>query len=93
MTESVPSQSAGLDAPSPAAVADDLPVIRRRSRAMFHPREEDSSDIGVVVSRSILTARNAKEPETSRKRKIAGNLPAWEPMPPGELVVHRRGSR
>jgi hypothetical protein len=27
---------------------------------------------------------------TDRKRAIVGNLPAWEPLPPGEIQVRRR---
>jgi hypothetical protein len=81
------------DAPTTgtAATEDVLPVIRRRSRTMFVAREEEPADLGIIVSRGILTARATRKPETSRKRKIAGNLPAWEPLPPGELVVRRPG--
>jgi hypothetical protein len=76
----------------PSQDVDELPVIRRRSRAMFAARPQDPKDIDVVVSRGILSARSAKKPGTSRHRKIAGNLPAWEPLPPGELVVRRTSS-
>lgn len=71
---------------------DDLPVIRRRSRTIFAARSADPKDADVVVSRGILSARSAKKPETSRHRKVAGNLPAWEPLPPGEIVVRRSSS-
>jgi hypothetical protein len=30
---------------------------------------------------------------TSRVRKIAEGLPDWEPLPPGETLVRRPGSR
>lgn len=73
--------------------AQDLPVIRRRTRTMFVPRPEDPNDVELIVSRGILNARQNKKPETSRKRLIAGNLPGWEPMPPGESVVNRPGAR
>ena len=28
-------------------------------------------------------------PATSRTRRVVENLPDWEPLPPGEIVVHR----
>jgi hypothetical protein len=27
---------------------------------------------------------------TTRARRYAESLPAWEPLPPGEIIVHRR---
>lgn len=31
-------------------------------------------------------------PATGRMRRIAQDLPDWEPLPPGELLVRRRGA-
>ena len=43
-----------------------------------------------VISRQVLRPRaGGTRPETSRERKIAGDLPQWEPLPPGELFVRR----
>lgn len=43
-----------------------------------------------VISRQVLHPRaSGTRPETSRERKIAGDLPQWEPLPPGELFVRR----
>lgn len=86
----------GHDEPQPAtddAGSQDLPQIRRRTRTMFVPRAEDPNDVELIVSRGILNARQSKKPETSRKRLIAGNLPGWEPMPPGESLVNRPAAR
>jgi hypothetical protein len=50
------------------------------------------SEKGHLVSRDVGLGRGlSKQPELSRNRKIAGNLPGWEPLPPGEVrVVSRR---
>lgn len=80
--------------PATAAVEDDsLPVIRRRSRKMFVPAAPPSSDLDVIVARGILSSRQSARPTTSRHRKIAGNLPDWEPLPPGEVFVSRPGAK
>lgn len=42
-----------------------------------------------MISRQVLAPRTTRRPETSRERKIAGDLPQWEPLPPGELFVRR----
>jgi len=68
--------------------ARDGVVINRRgvSTERFLPKDAAET---TVVARNVLRPREGKRPETSRERKIAGDLPAWEPMPPGELVVNR----
>jgi len=30
-----------------------------------------------------------QQPATSRIRRIVTSLPGWEPLPPGEILVHR----
>ena len=63
-------------------------VIRRgHSAARLLPAQPVAET--TLVSRNVLHARATKKPETSRERKIAGDLPDWEPLPPGELHVHR----
>ncbi|MFI9239198.1 hypothetical protein [Streptomyces cinnamoneus] len=34
----------------------------------------------------------AAEQVTSRLRRLVADLPDWEPLPPGEIVVRRPGS-
>jgi hypothetical protein len=66
------------------------PIVLRRARpAVFIAPQPDE---GHVVSRDVGLSRGlSKQPELSRNRKIAGNLPAWDPLPPGEIhVVSRR---
>lgn len=67
-------------------------VVRRpRSSGKFAPRAHVSEDDGMTVGRSLLgPSRPTAPPQTSRNRVIAGDLPDWEPLPPGELVVRRR---
>lgn len=72
--------------------AEPTVVVRRpRSTGKFLPRVPQASDSSdVVIGRSLMTARNHDlKPQTSRERRIAGELPAWEPLPPGELFVKR----
>lgn len=81
----------------PAAPAPDgsVAIVRRpRSAGAFMPWEPPKeSREEVVISRGQLLSRDRnKRPETSRDRIIAGDLPDWEPTPPGEIVV-RRGTR
>ncbi|MBS1696410.1 MAG: hypothetical protein JST91_29845 [Actinobacteria bacterium] len=65
------------------------PIVLRRARpAVFiAPQPEE----GTLVSRDIGLGRSLpKQPELSRNRKIAGNLPSWDPLPPGEIRVTPR---
>lgn len=69
---------------------EDQPVVVRRGRASQRMRPRPPlEDTGVVVSRNVLAARATGKPQTSRERLMAGDLPAWEPLPPGELTVRR----
>ena len=69
----------------------ELTVRRPRAAARLLPRES-APDPGVVVSRNVLRSNaTAAAPTTDRERRIAGELPAWEPLPPGELFVRRPG--
>jgi hypothetical protein len=74
--------------PADSGVPDSTVVIRRgQSATRLLPMQSVAET--TVVSRNVLHARVTKKPETSRARKIAGDLPDWEPLPPGELLVHR----
>ncbi len=74
--------------PAPTSVVVQRGLARSRMLARTPPPTGD----GVVVSRNVLGTRNGTKPQTGRERKIAGELPEWEPLPPGELVVRRPGS-
>lgn len=50
------------------------------------PKDEEQQ---VIIGRSLLTSQRDRKPQTSRERQIAGALPDWEPLPPGELLVRR----
>ncbi|WP_006245063.1 hypothetical protein [Mycolicibacterium tusciae] len=65
------------------------PIVLRRARpAVFAAPEPEK---GEVIARSFgLGSGLSKQPELSRNRKIAGNLPAWDPLPPGEIRVAPR---
>ena len=68
----------------------DAPGVRRgRTTGRFHSRVVPESE-GVIVGRDLLKSqRGDRKPQTSRERAIAGDLPGWQPMPPGELHVRR----
>ncbi len=67
------------------------PIMIRRARPnVFVPPQPQ--DQGQVISRDVGLQRKVTKPAISRNRKIAGNLPAWDPLPPGEIhVIHRSG--
>lgn len=78
--------------------ADDEPVIIRRTRKspfIAASEEEVSQRAGVTVSRNwslaLRSSAAKKDSGMTRNRKIAGDLPQWSPLPPGELHVDRTG--
>lgn len=74
------------------SATDDTVVVRRpHSAGKFVPRSTPPVEgDGVIIGRSLMTSRNRDvKPQTSRERQIAGDLPDWEPLPPGELFVKR----
>ncbi|MDO4685695.1 MAG: hypothetical protein Q4A92_04040 [Corynebacterium sp.] len=91
--ESAPETSAPqATVPAPTPPTPDVPVIRRerkRPRFVERPKENDQ-----IISRSDLLAnkRNGGKPAFSRQRNIAGDLPRWNPEPPGEIVIQRVGA-
>jgi hypothetical protein len=66
-------------------------IVRRGGRAAqrLTPRPPAVAAEGVIVGRGLLERRSDRKPQTARQRKVAGELPEWEPLPPGELVVRR----
>ena len=69
-------------------------IVRRRPRRTpsFSPAP---SGQGTVVDRKDLLVRTRDTtgaPKLSSDRPIAGNLPAWSPLPPNETIVRRRPS-
>ncbi|MHA0285944.1 hypothetical protein ACXYX3_05765 [Mycobacterium sp. C3-094] len=67
------------------------PIMLRRARPSVFIAPEPV-DEGQVLAREFSLRRNTDKPkELTRNRKIAGNLPDWDPTPPGEIkVVPRR---
>ncbi|WLP92150.1 hypothetical protein [Gordonia sp. NB41Y] len=67
------------------------PVVRRPGRRFLPPAPPEQQSTPVVSRDFTRTRRstNADAQKLSRKRKIAGDLPAWDPMPPGETLVSR----
>lgn len=79
-------------ATAPIRLDDDVLIRRTRRSPLLPPRETVGDDEDVVISRSWATAtRNRNAPnQVGKSRKIAGDLPAWEPLPPGESIVSRK---
>ncbi len=68
-------------------------VVRRTRLAPFVPPQPQKGTVSpAIVARDALrrSPRPAGE-RLSRNRVIAGDLPYWSPMPPGEIpVISRR---
>lgn len=70
------------------------PLLRRPSTrsAKFQPRPVPTPSSDVVLDRSVLRPSVADtKPQTQRRREMVGDLPDWQPMPPGELPLRRPG--
>ena len=68
------------------------PLLRRPSTrsAKFRPRPAPSSTAEVVLDRNVLRASVADtKPQTQRRHEMVGDLPDWQPLPPGELSLRR----
>lgn len=92
-TEAIPTSPATERIPTASAAQaytpEPPPIVLRRARpAVFvAPAPQEN----VVVSRDLSMNRGpSKQPALSRNRKIAGNLPAWDPAPPGEIRMAPR---
>lgn len=62
---------------------------------MPQPWSRASTPVDEPAAGMSLWARPAppaQERVTARARKMVENLPAWEPLPPGEILVRRRAS-
>ncbi len=79
----------GQEAPEGVFVLTRKPVATR-----FVPSETPIEEL-TPISRSILPMREkGQKSALSRERNIAGGLPEWSPIPPGEvLTVKRAGSK
>lgn len=67
-------------------------VVRRPTASRFVPRGNTPPPEAPLVQRNVLwPSRGKGRAVTGRERLIAGDLPEWEPLPPGELFV-KRGS-
>jgi hypothetical protein len=78
--------------PVPAEAPPTVVIRRDRAGSRFLPRQAPVPEGGVIVGRNVLASRVTTKPQTSRERKVAGELPEWEPLPPGELLVRRPGA-
>ncbi|HMR47862.1 MAG TPA: hypothetical protein PKA68_01245 [Arachnia sp.] len=76
-------------APPASASPQAAPPIQRPGAGRFLPKAEAPRDSGIVVQRNVLQPSRGDKKLTSRQRRIAGNLPDWEPLPPNELLVRR----
>jgi hypothetical protein len=77
-------------ASDPSANDAESPFIVRRSRSAGRLHLRPATTDTTIVGRDLLKARRPdQKPQTERQRKIAGDLPDWQPLPPGELPVRR----
>lgn len=80
-------------APAAPPAPDDGFVVRRTRTSPFLPPPVQE-DAAPVISRAWAQSQSARPAASklSKQRKMAGGLPDWEPLPPGEVLV-KRGSR
>ncbi|MBX3100669.1 MAG: hypothetical protein KF761_13955 [Salinibacterium sp.] len=96
--DTVPADVAVLQEPYVAPVvsvasvdATEVSIIRRTaSRVFLPPRLENEDDTPMVSRAWVGRTDRAGKKQLGGARKMAGNLPDWEPAPPGELIVTRR---
>lgn len=81
-------QQAPLPPPPPAEGGSPTIVRGTRSGPRLVPRPAPPKD-ATIITRHMLRSASEQKPQTDRERKIAGDLPDWEPLPPGELTVKR----
>lgn len=76
----------------PPPEADTPAVVRRPVASRFVPRGDTPAPGASLVQHNVLRPGRGKDrPLTGRERLMAGDLPEWEPLPPGKLFV-KRGS-
>lgn len=86
--------------PAPVSVPDgpgepryEPPAIVRGARSRFHPPTPVDRTEVIVARRNLLgERRTGTKPALSREHRIAGNLPAWDPLPENEQLVRRQGA-
>jgi hypothetical protein len=85
--EAIPtSPTAEVDPESPV---DQTVIVNRTRTSPFLPPPLPSEEVTPVVSRAWVSRGSGRKAQLSRERKMAGGLPEWEPLPPGELLVKR----
>lgn len=74
------------------APALDVSIVRRNRTSPFLPPRVPDEQETPVISRAWSSAQTSgsTKRQLSHERKVAGDLPEWEPLPPGELTVKRR---
>lgn len=78
-----------------ATTPQDPPLLRRPSARgnRFVARPVEASEEGAVLQRNVLRPSTDKQDRTTgRRHEIAGDLPEWDPLPPGELFLKRPSS-
>lgn len=88
--EQFQQQPAGINLAKDVQVPAAPVEIRRGPRTRFLAPASNAAREEIVVSRNVLSPRKAAgKNATARERKIAGDLPEWEPLPPGEVLINR----
>ena len=75
-----------------SAPGPEEPVLRRPSThsRTFQPRLVPQSSSDVILDRNVLrSSAGDTKPQTQRRHEMVGDLPDWQPMPPGELPLRR----
>lgn len=89
----------GESAPQAASADPGSGIVRRTRRTPFGPPPADpaADHAGLTVSRNwglgLRSANEKKDSGLTRNRRVAGDLPQWTPLPPGELSVQRGSGR
>lgn len=83
-----PAAVPGFAAPAVPEVPDGLPPV-----VVPAARQEVPPPASVPWAGDPRAGGGADAgPATGRVRRIAQDLPDWEPLPPGEILVRRRGA-
>lgn len=90
-TTAVPAEALASEtsAASAASTGEPAPPRIERRRQRMVPRLQ-ADDTSTTVNRNVLAAaRSSVKPQTRRNRQLVGTLPAWDPLPPGEVLVSK----
>jgi hypothetical protein len=66
--------------------------VRRPTKRFLPPPPPEQKETAAIARDFARGKRRDSSPKLGRKRKIAGDLPSWDPMPPGESLVVRRSA-